>query len=83
MIYPVKWMRSFCALKSFKIFHFSEEFVWSTYFDIFSQVVLKSGVWKTVSFLISSCFTGFFYFPRSYMINVLKINCGLLTIGGF
>ena len=63
------------------MFHFSEKSVWSTclvlFFVFFSQVGLKSGVWKTVSRL-SSCIPGFFYSPRSYMIIVLKINYGLL-----
>ena len=30
---------------------------------------------------LSFSIRGFFYNPRSYMINVLKINCGLLPIG--
>ena len=46
----------------------------------FSQVGLKSGVWKTASF-ITFCILGFFYSSQSYMLNVLKINCGLLPIG--
>ena len=40
---------------------------------------LKSGVWEN-SVLFTSCIPVFFYSPRSYMINVLKINCGLLYL---
>ena len=43
----------------------------------FSSVQPKACVWKTVSFL-SSCIPGFFCSHRSYITNVLKINCGRL-----
>ena len=36
-------------------------------------------VWKTASFL-SSFITGFFFSPRSYVINVLNIDCSLLPV---
>ena len=85
MLWAVEWKRLFSALKISKIdfiglapkFHFYERFSLLTYIDIFSQVGLKSGVWKTASFL-TLCIRGFFYSPQSYMINVLKINYGLL-----
>ena len=76
MIWAVEWKRLFSALKIFKIC-FIGVCSGLTCVNIFSQVGLKSGVWKTASFL-SSCIRGFFYSPQSYMINVLKINCGLL-----
>ena len=44
--------------------------------SFFLQVGLKSVVWKTASFL-SSYSPRFFYNPPSYIINLLKINCGL------
>ena len=51
-------------------FFLSEKSGWYTYLDIFSQVGLKSGVWKVASFL-SSCIPGLIYSPQSYMINIL------------
>ena len=81
MICAVEWKRLFSALKIFKIALqysiFLRNLCGKPILIFFSQVGLKSGVWKTASFL-SSCIRGFFYSPRSYMINVLKINCGLL-----
>ena len=78
--------RSFCALKSalkgyLKIFHFSEKSVW------FSQLIFFTSVTKVryvenSGLFICSCMPGFFYSPRSYMINGLKINCGLLPTRG-
>ena len=60
MIWAVEWKRLFSALKIFKIgfiwvrsnIPFSERFSWLGLpcVDIFSQVGLKSGVWKTASF---------------------------------
>ena len=54
------------------MFHFSEKSVWSTCLDIFSQVGVKSGVSKTAS-ILSSRIAGFFYSPRSYMMNVFYL----------
>ena len=82
MICAVEWKRFNSALKILKIgfigvFHFLRNLCGKPVLIFFSQMGLKSGVWKTASFL-SSCIPGFLYSPRSYMINVLKINCGLL-----
>ena len=84
-----EWKRSFSALKIFKIGLIGRGTLkYSIFLRImcgkplliyFSQVGLKSSVWITVSFLFS-CIPGFFYSPRSYMINLLKINCGLLPV---
>ena len=38
----------------------------------FSQVEVESGVWKTAS-ILSSRIAGFFYSPRSYMMNVFYL----------
>ena len=86
MICAIEWKRLFSALKILKnrLYRgtlqysiFPDKSSWLTCVDIFSQVGLKSGVWKS-AYLLSSCIHGFFFSPRSYMINVLKINCGLL-----
>ena len=87
MLWAVEWKRLFSALKISKIgfiwVRSKIPFLWEIFvvdmsrIDIFSQVRLKSGVLKTASLLTVSI-RGFFYSPQSYMINVLKINCGLL-----
>ena len=73
---------SFRAQKSFKIgfrptgyaqmLHCSEKSVWTSCLVIFSQMGVKSGVWKTAS-ILSSGIPGFLYSPRSYMMNVLYL----------
>ena len=42
------------------------------------SVPLYSRFWRFLEQKINSSIRGFFYSPKSYMINVLKINCGLL-----
>ena len=86
MIFSIEWKRSFWALKSFKIGYkglpsnipfFLRNLCGQPLLILFSLMGRTSHVWKTASFL-SSCLPGFFYSPRSYMINILEINCGIL-----
>ena len=82
MICAVERKPSFRAQKSLKIvfrptgyaqmYHCSEKSVWSSCLVIFSQMGVKSGVWKTASILCSGI-PGFLYSPRSYMMNVLYL----------
>ena len=84
MIWAVELKRLFSALKIFKIgligvrsnIPFSERFSWLTCVDIFFTSGNKVRCVENSVFL-SSCILGFFYSTRSYMIDVLKINCGL------
>ena len=55
-----------------QMFHCSEKSVWSSCLIIFSQMGVKSGVWKTASILFSGI-PGFLYSPRSYMNNVFYL----------
>ena len=84
MIWAVEWKRLFSALKIFIIGFFGVRsnilFFWEIFVAnmcwYFSTRGTKVRCVENSVFL-SSCIRGFFYSPRSYMINVLKINCGL------
>ena len=59
--------------KSLKYSIFSDQYVWLTSLDIFHKWDFSHMCGKQ-----RSIYPPVFYSPRSYTINVLKINCGLL-----
>ena len=88
MICAVEWKRLFSVLKIFKIgflgVHcnipfFLRNLCGKHVLIIFFTSGTKVRCMENISsYILSSYIRGFFYSPRSYMKNVLKINCGIL-----